>query len=875
MKHMIIDGNSILNRAFYGIRLLTNHEGLYTNAIYGFLATFFKLQEEERPDNVIVCFDVREKTFRHQMYDGYKAQRKGMPEELACQLPVLKEVLSCMGIVTCELAGYEADDLLGTISAACNRAGDLCVIVTGDRDSLQLLGAGTTVRLVTTKMGQTTSRNYTAELFAEEYGFPPENLVDLKALMGDASDNIPGVPGVGEKTAAALIGQFHTLENLYQNLNCDTVKNAVRKKLEAGRELALLSYRLAKIDRNAPLEKEAAELRDGPADKAGLYQLFVRLEFKNFITRLGLADEKKAREIDVRRVEDAAEMASFFAALKDAGVCAVVMPKNLEAFGAAVGTTAYVASRNEFDENLWRQSVDALFSGDYAIAMHDAKETVLALKEAGYGAEGIVFDTCIGAYLLSPTDNSFTLYKTAAGYLQREIPEAVYEADDAFSPFGEEEASVCALADHCTTVYELYELLDKKLEEQGMKELFSQIEMPLLYILGDMQHTGILLDQEQLGQYGHKLSERLMVITEHIYELAGETFNINSPKKLGEILFERLGLPAVKKTKTGYSTNIDVLEAIQGYHPIVPLIIEYRQLSKLISTYVDGLRKVVSRIDGRVHSHFQQTVTATGRLSSTDPNMQNIPVRTELGSELRRMFVAPPGYVLIDADYSQIELRVLAHIAEDETMTKAFREGVDIHAVTASQVFGVPLDEVTGSMRSRAKAVNFGIVYGISEFSLAGDIGVSRKEAGEYIKSYLRTYRGVARYMEQIKKTAAEQGYVESLFGRRRYLPELQSKNFNIRSFGERVALNTPIQATAADIIKIAMIRVCRRLRRENLKSRLVLQVHDELILEAPQAEADRVTAILKEEMEQAFPLRAPLVADAAYGADWYEAKHG
>lgn len=877
MKIMVIDGNSILNRAFYGVRLLTNHEGLFTNAIYGFLATYFKLQEDEKPQRTVVCFDVKGKTFRHKQFDGYKAQRKGMPDELAVQLPVLKEVLDAMGVTCCELSGYEADDLIGTISRKADEQGDTCVIVTGDRDSLQLIGGGTTVRLVSTKMGQTTYRTYDTTQFEEEYGFAPARLIDLKGLMGDASDNIPGVPGVGEKTAMTLLHAFGTLEGVYANLDDASIKKGVRTKLEAGEDSARMSYVLATIDRDVPLPIDVSALPEEFVDTDELTALLTRLEFKSFLKKMGLEGYTKPQndhqECDICTITDADAAFRLLESLQGNEPVPAVIPISCASICLLHSGTATILTAPDLSAETWHEILRRLFSGSVPLVLHDAKELLATLMDNGIDPRGVQFDTCLGAYLLNPTEGSYDLERMALSYLNIQLPPAAFADEAVLSPLGTRDEAIQALQRHVMAVDALYHDIAPKIEQQGMQSLYYDIELPLMTILADMQRIGCKVDPRLLREFGSALDERVAELTTQIYEDAGEEFNINSTKVLGGILFEKLGLPALKKTKTGYSTNADVLEALQGYHPIIGNILEYRQMTKLKSTYVDGLLKVIDPRDGRIHSHFQQTVTATGRLSSVDPNLQNIPVRTELGRELRRMFVAEnENTVLIDADYSQIELRVLAHIAHDPAMIEAFRAGQDIHATTASQVFHVPLEDVTLQMRSSCKAVNFGIVYGISDFSLAQDIGVSRKEAGEYIAKYLETYSGVKKYMDETKEKAREKGYAETLFGRRRYLPELQSKNFNIRSFGERVAMNMPIQGTAADIIKIAMVRIWNRLRAEKRCARLILQVHDELIIEAPVDEQEVVTALLREEMEGALAMDAPLIAEAKAGHDWYTA---
>lgn len=876
MKFMVIDGNSILNRAFYGVRLLTNHDGLPTNAIYGFLSTLFRLQDEYTPDRTIVCFDVKEKTFRHQKFDSYKATRKGMPDELAAQLPVMKEVLDALGMIRCEKGGYEADDLIGTISRKAEEQGDDCLIVTGDRDSLQLVSAHTTVHLVSSKGGQDTSRDITPEAFREEYGFDPIRLIDLKALMGDSSDNISGVPGVGEKTAMNLLHTFGSLDEVYRHLDAPEIKKGLRDKLTNGEQAARDSYWLATIERDAPLPIDMQALPDAQMDRDALYDLLTRLEFKSFLTRLGLSKTEapaptaaERKRVELTNLESAQKQLD---ALTELSAVPLFAAHGLHAFALLAQDTVYLLSSDSFSVADWDTVTARLFAGDIKLVMHDAKPTYVELLEAGLAAQGVLFDTSIAAYLLDPTASAYDLERVALSYLNRELPKVDLTAEDAFSPLGGRDSALAAMTANVEAIADIYAEASARLEEQGMHKLFFEMEMPLMTVLAEMQQAGCKADADQLCAFGEQLDTRIAALTEQIYEAAGHEFNIQSSKQLGVVLFEELGLPYKKKTKTGYSTSAEVLESLAGYHPMIADVLEYRQLTKLKSTYVDGLLKVIAP-DGRIHSHFQQTVTATGRLSSVDPNLQNIPVRTELGRELRRMFVAEQGRVLVDADYSQIELRVLAHVADDDAMIEAFRGGQDIHATTASKVYGVPVEEVTPQMRSSCKAVNFGIVYGISDFSLAQDIGVTRKEAAVFIQSYLDTYPGVQHYMESIKQSARETGYVETLFGRRRALPELNSKNFNLRSFGERAAMNTPIQGTAADIIKIAMLRVRDRLKAEGFEARLILQVHDELILEAPEHEAERAAALLREEMEHAAELRVPLVAEAKIGHSWYETK--
>ena len=877
MKIMVIDGNSILNRAYFGIRNLSNHEGTPTNAVYGFLSTLFKQEDEEKPDRIVVCFDVKEKTFRHKKFDFYKATRKPMEENLAVQLPIIKEVLDALGIVRCEMAGYEADDLLGTISRRANEHGDECVVLTGDRDSLQLAGGGTVVRLVKSSQGKTTYTSYTTEKFREEYGFDPIRLIDLKSLMGDSSDNIPGVKGVGEKSAMQLLHDFGSLDGIYEHIDDERIKKGVRTKLLADEQSARDSYWLATIDRNVPLELDVENLPEPKMDKAALYALLTRLEFDQFIRRLGLTEEQApAAQLAVpacRAVSSAFEAFTLLDSLTESDRVFALTGKTVRVLCLMDGEEAYCLYADDMGE-AWNDVLARLFDGSINLALHDAKDTIKLLLQSGLDPRGISFDTALAAYLIDPTQSSYELPRLALACCNAMLPDLDLDDPAALSPLGGREATEGAAARYLAAMREIFREMNDKIEQFGMRKLYYEIELPLERVLAEMENAGCAVAPEELRTFGERLETRIRDLVDGIYQDAGAEFNINSPRQLGEVLFERLGLPAPKKTKTGYSTSAEVLERLRDEHPIIAHILEYRRLTKLKSTYVDGLLAVVDTRDNRIHTHFQQMVTATGRLSSTDPNLQNIPVRTELGRELRRMFVAPDkDHVLIDADYSQIELRVLAHISQDKHMIGAFVAGQDIHAATASKVYHLPLDEITSAMRSSCKAVNFGIVYGISDFSLAQDIGVSRKEAAEFIKTYLDSYPGIENYMSTIKQTAREQGYVTTLFGRRRAVPDIDSKNFNVRSAAERIAMNTPIQGTAADIIKIAMVRVRDRLKREGLESRLILQVHDELILEAPLREKDAAAKILTEEMENAFKMDAPLVAEANCGASWYEAK--
>ena len=881
MKLMVIDGNSLINRAFYGIRMLTTKDGQPTNAVYGFVNILLKLLDEEKPDALCVTFDRKAPTFRHLAYEGYKAQRKGMPDELAAQLPVLKDVLAAMNIPRYELDGWEADDLIGTIAARDTAAGWETVIVTGDKDSLQLVTDSTRVKLVSTRMGQTTTKEMTPETFQETYGFAPIHIVDLKALMGDTSDNIPGVKGIGEKTAMDLIQRYQSVEAIYADVEGVEAKPAVKKKLAEGEEQARMSYDLATIRCDAPIDFSPEDARRREPDGPALYELFLALEFNKLIDKMGLsggpaagrADKPAAGAVRQERVTDRVRMEELVEQWRREPWVAVLALPSLDVVAVAWdgGARAALCAADRLEG--YNELLRALFSGEIQKVSHNVKDLMHLLLDEGLSTDGFCFDTALAAYLLSPTDGSYELEKLGITYFNQEFPKAKeYLAPDAFGPLADPAGPAEAMCAHAALAAALYRALAPKLEELDMHVLYYGLELPLCPVLAEMERAGMLVDRRALADFGILLDGRIQADEALIYELAGEEFNINSTQQFGRILFDKLGLPPVKKTKTGYSTNADVLEKLRDKHPIVEAVLDYRQLAKLKSTYVDGLTKVIAA-DGRIHTSFQNTVTATGRLSSTEPNLQNIPVRTELGAELRKMFVAPAGRVLVDADYSQIELRLLAHIAGDEHMIAAFRTGEDIHTVTASQVFGVPPEQVTHEMRRRAKAVNFGIVYGISDFSLSQDIGVTRAEAKAYMEKYFEKYSGVHAYMTQVVERAKADGYVSTLMGRRRWLPELKSSNFNLRSFGERVALNMPIQGTAADLIKKAMLRVDGRLRREGLEARLVLQVHDELIVECPEGEAEQVQRLLAEEMEHVAELAVPLTAEAHAGKSWAEAK--
>ena len=851
MKLMILDGNSIVNRAYYGVRMLNAPDGTPTNAVYGFLAILQRLLDANSPDALCVAFDLPAPTFRHRQYALYKAQRKPMPDDLAVQMPLLKDVLSAMGIKQLSAEGWEADDVLGTVAKLCEADGWDCEIVTGDRDSFQLITEKTDVLHVKTAKGQTETIDYDLKRFNDEYGFAPPLMVDLKALMGDASDNIPGVAGIGEKTALDLIRRFGTIESIYSNLDTLDIKDSVRKKLSAGEESARMSYELATISREAPVELRPADAAWNMENRPELYAALSRLGFRRFIDKWGLtpgeSDTGSAEETAGASIlpEKEISVSELTGRIAQADYVSVLYGEDISALTICDGEGIYSVSQLTAGEE-WDAFTDALFSDRVRKVSHGVKDFMGHALAANITPRGFIFDTELAAYVLDPTESAYPVDRLAARHLGGERPAA-------------------------QAVYELYPVLDAKLSEAGGRDLYYNIELPLCAVLADMERAGFLVDRAALAAYGDSMVSGINALQEEIWRYAGREFNINSPKQLGEVLFDELMLPAGKKTKTGWSTNADVLEKLVGKHPIISDILDYRMLTKLKSTYADGLIKVISP-DGRIHTNFKMTVTATGRLSSTEPNLQNIPVRKELGSEIRKMFVAAPGCVLVDADYSQIELRLLAHISGDETMKNAFLTGEDIHAVTASQVFGIPLDEVTPQQRSHAKAVNFGIVYGISAFSLAQDIGVRPAEAKAYIDAYLEKYHGVREYMERVISEAKANGYVETLFGRRRPLPELRSSNFNTRSFGERVARNMPIQGTAADIMKLAMVNAHRRIQAEGLRSRLILQVHDELIAECPEDEAEHVKALLEEEMSGAVQLDVPLTANAKIGHTWAEA---
>ncbi len=849
MKLLVLDGNSIVNRAFYGIKLLTTKDGRYTNAIVGFLNILHSLLAEHQPDEVAIAWDMRAPTFRHKMYDGYKATRKGMPEELAQQMPVLKELLADLGFVMVNREGWEADDILGTLAAACTQRRDDCLLATGDRDSLQLVSPSTTVLLAATRMGRSETVVMDLDAVREKYGLEPRQLIDVKSLMGDTSDNIPGVPGIGEKTATGLVQHFGSLAGVYEHLDDPFIKPAARKKLTENKDKAELSYQLGTIVCQAPIDTAEGAYKRGPGDPAAAAALLAELEMHKVIDRWGLSAAAPLEAPAQSAQAAPLVQVSVQPMPRQPGGCIYLAPvaPSLE-FPAG-----WAAVQNS---NVWAPGEDDLTrlldAPDTELWVFDAKPLYHLALAAGGEGRAIVFDAKLAAYLLNPAARE-------------------YSPDHLAAEYGIAPGFQCAAAPETGCYEPLFKLLKEQVCQQGMEELLQTIELPLALVLADMERTGMLVDKAGLEEFGRELKAELDDVLARIYAEVGYEFNLNSPKQLGEALFDKMGLPPRKKTKSGWSTDAETLESLRPYSPVIDLILKYRSYQKLYSTYAEGLLKVIDA-DGRMRSTFNQTEARTGRLSSSEPNLQNIPIRTPLGSQLRRYFVAAPGHTLLDADYSQIELRILAHISGDEGMRHAFLSGEDIHRSTAAKVYGLPPEMITPQLRSSAKAVNFGIVYGIGAYSLSQDIGVSVKEAQAFIDNYLAAFPGIKAYMENTIQTGRDQGYVATLFGRRRALPELASKNFNIRALGERMAMNTPIQGTAADVIKLAMVRVWRRLRSEGLKAKLILQVHDELIVEAPLEEADRAAAILGEEMQNAVNFTVPLSADVNRADNWLEA---
>lgn len=868
-KIVLIDGHSILNRAFYGLPDLTNAEGLHTNAIYGFLTIMFKLLEEEKPEYLTVAFDVHAPTFRHKMYAEYKGTRKPMADELRQQVPVIKEVLHAMGVKTIECAGLEADDLIGTLSNRCENEGMEVTVISGDRDLLQLATEHVKIRIPKTKQGKTEIEDYYAKDVEERYQVTPKEFIDLKALMGDTADNIPGVPSIGEKTATKIITQYHSIEEAHEHVD-ELKPPRASKALSEHWDLAMLSKELATINVKADFPYELSEAKLGNLYTEEAYIFFQKLEFKNLLSRFDVSAPANKVEDGFKIITSKSEAEKVFVQAEEASTIGAVIFKDLEnvlplfADQAGLGGIGLCFSKEESycikvekditGEWLLKKLADVAEKAE-TYAMFHLKES---MEQVTIRNQANCFDVSVAAYLLNPLKNNYTWEDVAREHLGLMIDEKI-----------DQDMKACY---ESYVNYASVEVLRQKLRDTKMDTLFRDIEMPLVFTLFDMEQNGIRVEADALKQYGDQLAGKIAELEKEIYEEAGETFNINSPKQLGVVLFENMKLPGGRKTKTGYSTAADVLEKLAPEHPVVAKILEYRQYTKLKSTYADGLANYIQD-DGRIHGKFNQTITATGRISSTEPNLQNIPVRMELGRLIRKVFIPEEGYRFVDADYSQIELRVLAHCSGDEHLIQAYKEQSDIHRITASQVFHIPFDEVTPQQRRNAKAVNFGIVYGISSFGLSQDLSITRKEAAKYIDDYFATYPGIKTFLDHAVTHAKEEGYVVTLFGRRRPVPELSSSNFMQRSFGERVAMNSPIQGAAADIIKIAMIRVNQRLKDQKMKSRLVLQVHDELLIEAYEPELDEVQNILKEEMEHAAELKVPLEIDMHTGDNWYEAK--
>lgn len=893
-KLVVIDGNSILNRAFYGImssKMLQTADGTYTNAVYGFLAIMFKLIEDVNPDYMVVAFDVKHPTKRHEMYAEYKGTRHGMPDELAAQMPIIKDVLEAMNIKIIELAGYEADDILGTLSKSSEKQNIDVTLLTGDRDSFQLASDKTTIRIPRTKNGKTETENFDRNKVLEVYGIEPQELIEVKGLMGDKSDNIPGVPGVGEKTALNLIKEFHSIDTIYEKLEAGEAiaKGKLKENLEANKDLAILSRELGRIDVNAPIDKDLEHFRVKQWDNKKVLELFRNLRFNRYIDRFNLGQNQSNEEVkDVKdlfeyiELKDSKEIISKIKLNKILYYCFEKLNYNDENLIIKKEIT-YI---NIYDD---KKVYNVEFSADFKEIFEDKeilkcsynlKEDYILLKQIGINSQNMMYDAKIAVYILNSVSNAYSMEDISRQFLEIDISD--YEENKEKSEVQTslfDEVSIDEKRANFT--YALYayvigitrEKILKELENINSLELFNNIEMPIVEILAEMQYEGMYVDKHELVKYGENLKKHIEELRIDIYKLAGEEFNINSPKQLGVVLFEKLELKPCKKTKNGYSTDVDALDKIKEAHPIVDKILEYRQLMKLNSTYVEGLIPFINPKTERIHTFFHQTVTATGRLSSTEPNLQNIPTRSEIGKKLRKVFKPEEGKIFVDADYSQVELRVMAHMSNDETMIKAFNSDADIHTICASQVFKVPIEEVSKQLRSKAKAVNFGIVYGISEFGLAEQIDIKRNEAKEYIEQYLDTYHGIREYMDNIVEEAKKNGCVSTLFGRRRYIPELNSKNYMIRKFGDRAAMNTPIQGTAADIMKIAMIKVYNELKNRNLKSKLILQIHDELLIETVLEEKEEVEKLLKKCMEESANLSVPLTVEVEEGKSWYQAK--
>lgn len=901
-KIVLIDGNSILNRAFYGImgnKMLMTPDGKYTNAVYGFLAILFKVLEDIEPEYLMVTFDLKAPTTRHKMYDGYKATRKGMPNELAEQMPILKDILHSMNITIIEKEGYEADDVLGTVSKKAEKEGFDVTIVSGDRDTFQLTSNKIKVRIPHTKMGKTETEVFDENAVIEKYGVTPKQLIEVKGLQGDTSDNIPGVPGVGEKTALELVKKYKTIDGLYEAIEKgeDDLKPKTKEKLIANKELAELSRTLGTINLEVPIEEKIEEFKIKEWNNEEVLAKFKELNFNRFIERFNLKSDEKPKQnitelFDVKTLNSKNEIESLLKKLKEQLIFIIgteksideklIIKKHIKSIYIYNDNNIYEIKFN--DENEFSSYFKEILENEnikkYSYGLN---EMYVILEQNGILLKGIEFDAEIAAYILNPSNNHYKLEELASQYLNIDISEyleavgANQEKETQMTLFSQEGNNIDFEKYHNAiytyVIAKLIEVMEQKMQEISSMDLFKNIEMPLVKVLAEMQYEGIYVDKEELISFGDKLKEEIESIKQEIYNLSGEEFNINSTQQLGVILFEKLKLPVYKKTKKGYSTDVDILEKLKPEHPVIEKILEYRTLMKLNSTYIDGLIGYINEYTKKIHSYFHQTVTATGRISSTEPNLQNIPTRAEQGKQIKKAFKAQKGNIFIDADYSQIELRILAHISKDKNMREAFLNEEDIHKQVASKVFDVPLEEVTKEQRTAAKAVNFGIVYGISGFGLAEQLGISRKKAEQYIEQYLNKYCGVKQFMDEIVEEAKQNGYVETLFHRRRYIPELSSNNYMVRQFGARVAMNTPIQGTAADIMKIAMIHVNERLKEEKLNARLILQIHDELLIECNIEEKEKVKEILKESMEKAVKLEVPLEVEVSEATDWYDVK--
>ena len=898
-KLVLVDGNSIMNRAFYGImgsRMLTTKDGKYTNAVYGFLAILFKLLEDINPQYLVVAFDLKAPTARHKLYEGYKANRKGMPDELAEQMPIIKEVLRAMNIDIVEMEGYEADDVLGTLSRYGEKQGLEVTILSGDRDTFQLATDNITIRIPHTKGGKTETDEYNREKIIEKYGLEPKQLIDVKGLQGDSSDNIPGVPGVGEKTALSLIQKYGSIENLYDKLEKgeDDLKGKQKEKIEQNKDLAFLSKTLGTINLEVPITDTLEDFKVEEWDKEKVYDLFKKLNFKRYIERFSLQpgesdnSEQEKDEIENLNIVDKS-LNEIIELVKNQKQMTFYLDTKLDENSEKI-IKEKISSIAIYD-NVNKEAIFYNFSKETEIqALKEILEndeikkiginltkTYILLKQVDITLAGIYYDISIASYILNPSNNKLEIENLIDRFLEIDTSKLASKEETTQINLFDEIPSVEQDKEKCSkysyAISKIKDITEKKLEEIDALKLFDEIDMPTVEVLSDMQWNGMYVDEKELEEFGQELKDKLEILTKEIYEMAGEEFNINSTKQLGEILFEKMKLPVIKKTKSGYSTDVDVLEKLKKQDPIIEKILDYRQLMKLNSTYIEGLKPYINPKTKRIHSFFHQTITATGRISSTEPNLQNIPTRFELGKRVRKVFKPENGKVYLDADYSQIELRVLAHISGDEHMIQAFKEGQDIHKQAASKVFKTPIDEVTKEQRSNAKAVNFGIVYGISDFGLGEQLGISRKLAKQYITEYLEQYAGIKAFMENITEETKEKGYVETLFHRRRYIPELKSNNYMVRQFGARAAMNTPIQGTAADIMKIAMIKVYRELKKRNLKSKIVLQVHDEMMLEVLPEEKEEIKVMMKEAMESAAKLDVPLIAEISEASNWYDCK--